>query len=120
MPILQVIILALVQGITEFLPISSTAHLALAPWLLGWKDPGLTFDIALHVGTLAAVLLFFFRDWLQVAAQGFGPAYGSDKQLKQNRRLLWYLAAASMPMALLGFIVKEHAEAVQKPSLLGR
>ena len=57
MPLLQVIILALVQGITEFLPISSSAHLALAPWLLGWKDQGLTFDIALHLGTLVAVLL---------------------------------------------------------------
>src|SRR2546427_198884 len=61
MPILQVIILALVQGITEFLPISSTAHLALAPWLLGWKDPGLTFDIALHLGSgaksIAAITL---------------------------------------------------------------
>ena len=78
MPILQVIILALVQGITEFLPISSTAHLALAPWLLGWKDAGLTFDIALHVGTLAAVLIFFFRDWIQVVAQGFGVSIGSE------------------------------------------
>src|SRR5258708_9196114 len=119
MPILQVILLALVQGITEFLPISSTAHLALAPWLLGWKDPGLTFDIALHVGTLAAVLVFFFRDWLQVVAQGFGLAYGSDKQLKQNRMLLWYLAAASMPIAVLGFIFKEQAEEWRNPFLIG-
>src|SRR6476469_8390459 len=103
MPILQVIILALVQGITEFLPISSTAHLALAPWLLGWQDAGLTFDIALHVGTLAAVLMFFFRDWLQVIAQGFGLSYGSDAQLKQNRRLLWYLAVSSIPVGVVGF-----------------
>src|SRR5439155_1176492 len=65
MPLLQVIVLALVQGITEFLPISSSAHLALAPWLLGWTDQGLTFDIALHLGTLVAVLLYFFRDWVR-------------------------------------------------------
>ena len=59
MPLLQAIVLGIVQGLTEFLPISSTAHLALIPWLAGWRDPGLGFDIALHVGTLAAVLLYF-------------------------------------------------------------
>src|SRR5438093_6969658 len=119
MPLLQVIILALVQGITEFLPVSSTAHLALAPWLLGWKDPGLTFDIALHVGTLAAVLLFFFRDWLQVIAQGFGVSYGGDAQLKQNRMLLWYLAVASVPVGILGFMFKEQAEEWRNPFVIG-
>src|SRR5215213_5143716 len=56
--------LGLVQGLAEFLPISSSAHLILTPWFLGWPDPGLTFDIALHVGTLAAVAVYFWRDWL--------------------------------------------------------
>src|SRR5258707_13642427 len=119
MPLLQVIILALVQGITEFLPISSTAHLALAPWLLGWKDQGLTFDIALHVGTLVAVLLYFFRDWLQVIAHGFGLSYGNDAQLKQNRMLLWYLAVASIPLGVIGFIFKDQAEQWRNPFLIG-
>ena len=119
MPLFQAILLALVQGITEFLPVSSTAHLALAPWLLGWKDPGLTFDIALHVGTLAAVLAFFFRDWLQVVAQGFGLSWGADPQLKQNPILLWYLAAASIPIGVLGFIFKEQAEEWRNPFLIG-
>jgi len=119
MPLLQVIILALVQGITEFLPISSTAHLALAPWLLGWKDAGLTFDIALHVGTLAAVLIFFFRDWVQVIAQGFGVSLGSDTQLKQNRALLWYLVLASIPVGVVGFIFREQAEEWRNPFLIG-
>jgi len=59
MTLLQVIVLAIVQGLTEFLPISSTAHLILVPWLLGWQDQGLTFDIALHAGTLLAVLTYF-------------------------------------------------------------
>src|SRR5437867_5108129 len=98
MPLLQVIILALVQGITEFLPISSSAHLALAPWLLGWPDQGLTFDIALHLGTLVAVLLYFFRTWLQVIAQGFGARFGSDQQLKKNSALLWFVAVGSLPI----------------------
>ena len=96
MPLFQVVILAVVQGITEFLPISSSAHLALLPWLLHWKDQTLVFDIALHAGTLAAVLLYFWRDWFQIAAQGFGLRFGSDRELEQNRGLLWFLAAATI------------------------
>jgi undecaprenyl-diphosphatase len=118
MELYQVIVLALVQAITEFLPISSSAHLKLAPWLVGWTDPGLTFDIALHVGTLVAIVLFFFRDWVQVIAQGFGISYGSDAQLKQNRKLLWYLAAASIPLGVVGFIFKEQAEEWKDPFVI--
>ena len=106
MSIPQVIILAIVQGLTEFLPISSSAHLALAPWLLGWEDPGLAFDIALHLGTLASVLLYFFKDWVQVAAQGLGIGYGDDADLARNRSLLWMLAVASLPIAFFGFLFK--------------
>jgi undecaprenyl-diphosphatase len=119
MPIFQVIILALIQGITEFLPISSSGHLKLVPWLLGWPEHSLTFDIALHVGTLAAVLLFFFRDWLQLIAQGFGVSYGDDPQLKQNRMLLWYLAVASIPAGIIGLIFEKQAEEWRSPFLIG-
>jgi len=59
MPLYQAVVLAIIQGLTEFLPVSSTAHLALFPWLLHWKDPGLTFDVALHAGTLVAVVVYF-------------------------------------------------------------
>src|SRR5689334_2729474 len=72
MPLYQAIILAIVQGLTEFLPVSSTAHLAIIPQLLHWQDPGLAFDIALHVGTLAAILIFFFRDWVKIILTGLG------------------------------------------------
>src|SRR6266516_8178732 len=72
MPMSQVIVLAIVQGLTEFLPISSTAHLYLSSWLLGWQTESLNFDIMLHLGTLLAVLLYFFRDWVQIIAHGFG------------------------------------------------
>jgi undecaprenyl-diphosphatase len=65
MPISHAVVLAVVQALTEFLPISSTAHLVLIPWLFGWKDAGFTFDVALHAGTLAAILIYFFRDWVQ-------------------------------------------------------
>src|ERR1700733_3353299 len=105
MPIYQVIVLAVVQAFTEFLPVSSTAHLALIPWLFGWKDPGLTFDVALHAGTLAAIIIYFFRDWVQIIGQGFGLSAGSDPQLKQNRALLWLLAVASIPIRLIVHLI---------------
>jgi undecaprenyl-diphosphatase len=115
-----VVVLAVVQGLTEFLPISSSAHLALAPWLFGWKDQGLAFDIALHFGTLAAVLIYFFRDWLQVAAQGFGMAYRPDPQLRKNPSLLWMLALASLPIGVLGLLYKNDAEkSWRSPLLIG-
>src|SRR6266851_2526832 len=101
MPIYQVIILAIIQAVTEFLPISSSAHLELAPWLFGWKDPGLTFDVALHVGTLVAILIYFFKDWVQIVGQGFGLNIGNDPELKKKRALLWLLSAASIAAAAL-------------------
>lgn len=110
MPLLEVIVLGLVQGLTEFLPISSTAHLALIPWLFHWQDPGLGFDIALHVGTLAAIIIYFFRDWVQIVAQGFGMRSEGDSGLKRNRMLLWLMAAATIPVGLFGYIFKEQAE----------
>ncbi len=120
MPIYQVVILALVQGLTEFLPISSSAHLALAPWLFGWKDPGLSFDIALHFGTLISVLLYFYRDWLQVLAGGFGIRWGSDAELRQNKNLLWMLAAGSLPIGICGLLFEKQAETtLRSPYIIG-
>jgi undecaprenyl-diphosphatase len=110
MPLLQVVVLAIVQGITEFLPISSSAHLALAPWLLGWKDQGLTFDIALHFGTLIAVLIYFFKDWVQVIGQAFGARSGHDEELSRNRGLLWLLVIATIPVGVFGLLFEKQAE----------
>jgi undecaprenyl-diphosphatase len=110
MPLYEVIVLGLIQGLTEFLPISSTAHLAVIPWLFGWKDPGLTFDIALHVGTLVAILIYFFRDWLQVLVEGFGGHMGGDPELGRNRMLLWFMVAATIPIGIFGFIFNKQAE----------
>ena len=120
MSILQVIILAVVQGLTEFLPISSSAHLALAPWLFGWEDPGLAFDIALHLGTLAAVSIYFFKDWMQVIAQGLGMSYGNDAELAKNRSLLWMLALGSLPIGFFGFLFNKQAETTwRNPNVIG-
>jgi len=133
MPIYQAIVLAVVQGLTEFLPVSSTAHLWLVPWLLGWKDPGLTFDVALHAGTLLAVLAYFWRYWVEMATMavglgGGGPnapnagakGHSASTDLRQNPRLLWYLAIATIPAALAGWRF-EHAaeEQLRSPIIVG-
>ncbi len=112
MPLPQVIFLAVLQGVTEFLPISSSAHLALTPWLSGWKDQTLTFDIALHLGTLLAILLYFFRDWVQLILQGFGVRHGSDPELARNPRLMWLIAAATVPVGVAGLLLEDYAENV--------
>ena len=112
MPLFQVVVLAVVQGITEFLPISSSAHLALAPWLLGWREHSFVFDVALHAGTLAAVLLYFWRDWTQIAARGLGLRWGQDPELRQNPRLLWLIAAATLPVGVAGLLWEDYAEHV--------
>src|SRR5256885_14029263 len=70
MPVWQAVVYGVVQGLAEFLPISSSGHLALVPWLFGWEDPGLSFDVALHWGTLAAVLAVFWRDWIRLISAG--------------------------------------------------
>ncbi len=120
MPLYQVVILAIVQGLTEFLPISSSAHLALAPWLLGWKDQGLTFDIALHFGTLGAIVIYFWRDWLQIIAQAFGIQYMPDKELARNRSLLWLLAAGTIPVGIAGLLFEKKAESAwRNPWVIG-
>jgi undecaprenyl-diphosphatase len=120
MPIAHAIVLAIIQALTEFLPVSSTAHLILIPWLVGWDDGGLTFDVALHAGTLAAVIIYFFRDWVQIIAQGFGLNIGHDPDLKQNRNLLWLLAVASIPIGIIGYLFDKQADTVwRRPYVIG-
>jgi undecaprenyl-diphosphatase len=120
MPLLQVIVLAVVQGLTEFLPVSSTAHLYLTSWLFGWQLEGLDFDIALHIGTLLAVLLYFARDWVQIIAQGFGVRMKGDEELKHNHMLLWLLAIGSIPVGVAGLLFKQQAETTwRSPFVIG-
>ena len=111
----QVILLAVVQGLTEFLPISSSAHLILIPWLSHGRvpDPGLAFDVALHAGTLLAVLLYFLREWIQLALCGLGfhyPRRAPEHQVLYNRRLFWYLAAGTIPGGLVGYFFEHRIE----------
>jgi undecaprenyl-diphosphatase len=113
MPLYQAIVLALVQAFTEFLPVSSTAHLTLFPWLLGWQDPGLAFDVALHAGTLVAVLLYFFKDWLTLALCGVGvkyPANATAEEVGQHKKLFWYMVIGTIPGGLLGALFEHKIE----------
>ena len=120
MPILQVIVLGVIQGLTEFLPVSSTAHLYLTSWLLGWQTEALDFDIMLHIGTLIALLLYFFRDWIQIVGQAFGLRIGQDNELRLNHMLLWLLAIGSVPIGIVGFLFSKQAETIWRtPWVMG-
>lgn len=97
----QALILAIIQGLTEFLPISSSAHLVIPALVLGWQDQGLAFDVAVHLGTLAAVLGYFRRDLLAMLRSFFaGPFDWSVPEI----RLIWCLVLASLPVAVVGYL----------------
>lgn len=112
MTVLQALILGIVQGLGEFLPISSSAHLILVPWLLGWKIPGLTFDVALHMGTLLAVVLYFWHDWLNLFRSAF------NRKSSDEKRLFWYLVIATIPGGLFGVLLEKKAETIFRAPLL--
>jgi undecaprenyl-diphosphatase len=122
MPLLQAIILAIVQGLTEFLPISSSAHLILIPWLCGWMEPGVAFDVALHMGTLVAVLVYFLRDWVELLLAGFGIRsnfVGTSEEFAWKRRVFWLLVVGTIPGAVVGAVFeKTIEEKLQQPVLI--
>ncbi len=105
MEIFQSIVLGIVQGLTEFIPVSSSGHLILVPWVLKWKDPGLTFDVALHMGTLLALILYFWKDWLDIFKRWKEP-------------LLWLIAVGCIPAAIFGYKFDKYFETVFRSPLL--
>ena len=104
----QAVLLALMQGLTEFLPISSSAHLVIPSLLLDWPDQGLAFDVAVHVGTLSAVLLYYRDDLLVMARSWFGSLAGGAASA--DSRLVWYLALATIPAGLVGLAAGDFIE----------
>ena len=119
MSVVEAAVLGLVQGLGEFLPISSSAHLILVPWLLGWPEHGLAFDVALHVGTLAAVLAAFAADWWQMAAATARGIARGRPFAEPGGRLLGLLALASVPGAVCGLLLEHWAETVfRSPGLV--
>lgn len=120
MPLYQAIVLAIVQGLTEFLPVSSTAHLVLFPWFVGWKDPGLTFDVALHAGTLIAVFIYFWRMWVEMIAAAAGIGDSSRPEVRQNRLLFWLLVIGTIPAGIAGLLFEKQAESsFRTPLVIG-
>lgn len=118
MSILQAIVLGVLQGLAEFLPISSSAHLALTPWIFGWESPGLAFDVALHVGTLAAVLWFFRDQWIVLARAAWRIALTRRVQTEEERRVI-FLIIATIPGGIGGLVLAEYAETVfRSPALI--
>ena len=113
----QAIVLGIVQGLGEFLPISSSAHLVVTPWLLGWPDPGLAFDVALHVGTLAAVLYAFAGDWARIIMAAFQGLF-RGRPFEGDARMLWLLTLASLPGAVAGLALEDYADTTFRSPLL--
>lgn len=104
------IILGIIQGIGEFLPISSSAHLILVPYLFGWEQSSMAFDIALHFGTLAAVLVIFFKDWWNLFIGAVNKI--TKKKDSFDNKMFWYMVIATIPGALLGFLLDDLIENV--------
>jgi undecaprenyl-diphosphatase len=110
--------LGIVQGITELLPISSSGHLILFPWLLGWGENTLTFDVALHGGTAAAIILYFWRDWIALIGGFFSSLKDRDFTSSYHRRLPWYIALASIPAATVGVLFEDTIETLLRSPLV--
>jgi undecaprenyl-diphosphatase len=104
----QALVLAAIQGLTEFLPVSSSAHLILVPTFLGWDDQGLAFDVAVHVGTLLAVLIYFKRDLLKIVGSWFGG--WSVLRWDQQGLLGWWIIVATIPVGLVGLSAGDWIE----------
>jgi undecaprenyl-diphosphatase len=115
----QAFVLGLLQGLAEFLPISSSAHLTLAPWLLGWDDPGLSFDVALHVGTLVAVLWYFRAEWARLGRAAVAVARQRGRMVAPDQWEFGLLVVATIPGGLAGLALERKAdEAFRSPVLV--
>ncbi|MCO4101612.1 MAG: undecaprenyl-diphosphatase UppP [Gemmatimonas sp.] len=119
MTLFQAIVLGLVQGLTELLPVSSSAHLALTPYLLGWQDPGLSFDVALHFGTLVALAWYFRAEWIDMTKSAFTIIRTRRIESLHERRLL-YLSVATIPAGIGGILLNDLAKTTfRSPYIIG-
>jgi len=117
--ILQAIVLGVIQGLSEFLPISSSAHLSLTPWAFGWEQPALSFDVALHFGTLIALVWFFWQEWVTLTRAFFAILRKRRVETESERRLLWVIVA-TIPGGIAGFLLQDYAKTIfRTPALTG-
>ncbi|HBN08274.1 MAG TPA: UDP-diphosphatase [Cyanobacteria bacterium UBA8530] len=117
MNVLQALVLGTVQGLTEFLPISSTAHLVLIPTLFRWPDPGLTFDVALHLGTFLAVAWYFWEDLIKMAL-GFFESFRKRDFSDPFQRLPWLILLGTIPAGIAGLLLEEKVETTFRSPLV--
>ena len=115
MDVFKAIILGIIQGIAEFLPISSSAHLIIFPYLFGWEESGLAFDIALHFGTMMAVLVVFFKDWWNLFIGAVNDI--KDKKKSNEGKMFWYLVASTIPAVIAGLLLDDLIENVVRGNL---
>ena len=115
MPVYQAIILGIIQGLTEFLPVSSSAHLNLFPWILGWNQMPASFDVALHIGTLLAIVIFFFKDWVKLIVEGYNQVV--KKKKTTEGKIFWYLVIATIPAGILSVLLSKVSEKLFEKSL---
>ena len=108
MGIYQAIILGIAQGLTELLPISSSAHLKLIPWIFNWESMPESFDIALHLGTLLAITIFFFKDWLGLIKGGYEQVV--KKKKSTEGRMFWFIVAVTIPTGIISLLLDEFSE----------
>ena len=106
MDIFQALVLGIVQGLTELLPVSSSAHLFLIPWICNWPEIG-DFDVALHFGTLLAIGIFFFKDWIALIKGGYKQVVKKEKSTEG--RMFWYIVIATIPGGIIGFLLDHFA-----------
>ena len=109
-PIVQALVMGLVQGLTEFLPVSSSGHLIIVPFLFGWDDTfirSLAFSVMLHIGTLVALLVYFRADWVRLVPAGLATIRDRSFADDPDRRLAWLLVAATIPAAIIGFVLND-------------
>ena len=110
MTIIKAVVLGLVQGLTEFMPVSSSAHLIIIPWLFHWDDPGLAYDVALHLGTLFALLWYFRSDWARLVRAGIDSIRERKISGDIDRRLVWFLIIATIPGVIIGLLAEGRIE----------
>lgn len=108
MTVLQAIFLGIIQGLTEFLPISSSAHLNIMPWLFNWQEIPESFDVALHFGTLLAICIYFFKDWIDLIIGGYKKAI--KKEDSTNGRIFWYIVISTIPTGILSIILEKFSD----------
>lgn len=114
----QAIVLGTLQGLTEFLPVSSSAHLSLTPWVFGWQPAGLAFDVSLHIGTLVALLWFFRTEWVRLAGGGLTLLRNRFRPVDAASRQALFIVIATIPAGIAGLLLEELAETVFRAPII--